>query len=103
MSSSTFSLLAPFYPEMAETEKGLSSGIVGIILSSYSLTYVTTSYLVGKYLSRMGRRFTLYTGIIIQSVCMLGFGSLVWMPNKELFIILSFVFRMILGIASAFT
>lgn len=102
MSSSTFSLLAPFYPEMAETKKGLTSGLVGIILSSYSLTYVTTSYLVGRFLGKMGRRFALYFGILIQSITMIGFGSLIWIPNKMLFIILSFTFRMLGGVACGF-
>jgi hypothetical protein len=33
---------------------------------------------------------------------MIGFGALVWIPNKTLFIILSFTFRMLGGVASAF-
>jgi len=102
MSSSTFSLLAPFYPDMAETKKGLSSGMVGLVLSSFSITYVIASYLVGRYLSKMGRRFSLYTGIIMQGVSMIGFGALIWISNKTFFIILSFTFRMLGGVACAF-
>lgn len=103
MSSSVFSLLAPFYPEMAQTEKGLSSGIIGIILSSFSVTYVFTSYFVGNYIAKIGRRKTLYIGIILQGICMIGFGALIWIPNKMLFIILSFTFRMLGGVACGFT
>lgn len=102
MSSSTFSLLAPFYPDMAETKKGLSSGIVGLILSSFSITYVITSYIVGKFLSKMGRRFTLYSGIIMQSISMIGFGALIWIQQKTIFVILSFIFRMLGGVACGF-
>lgn len=68
MCSSVFSLLAPFYPDLAEEKKGLSSGVVGMIMSSQSVTYVISSYLIGKYISVIGRRKTLYTGIIIQAV-----------------------------------
>lgn len=102
MSSSTFSLLAPFFPEMAEKSKGLSSGLVGMILSSYSITYVITSYLVGRFLSKMGRRRTLYSGIFLQAGCMIGFGILEWLNERTLFIILSFTFRLVLGVASGF-
>jgi MFS family permease len=68
MGSSVFSLLAPFYPDIAEEEKGLSSTVVGMIMGSQSLTYVITAYLIGKHISTVGRRKTLYIGIIIQAV-----------------------------------
>jgi MFS family permease len=100
MGSSVFSLLAPFYPDMAEEEKGLSSTLVGMIMASLSVTYVITAYLIGKNISAIGRRKTLYTGIIIQAVSMIGFGCLAWINNKILFIILSFALRMLGGVAS---
>lgn len=33
MSQSAFSLLAPFYPDMAEKKKGLNSTIVGLVMA----------------------------------------------------------------------
>lgn len=101
-SSSVFSLLAPFYPEMAETEKGLTSSVVGLVLSSFSITYVITSYLVGRFIAPLGRRKTLYLGITLQSIAMIGFGCLIWIPDRIMFIILSFAFRMLGGVACGF-
>ena len=99
MSASASSLLAPFYPDMAEQKKGCSSLIVGMVLSSFSLSYIISSYLVGIYLGKIGRRFALYTGIIMQVCSMVGFGSLIWIPDRTLFIILSFSFRLLGGVA----
>lgn len=99
MSASASSLLAPFYPDMAKEKKGCSSLIVGMVLSSFSLSYIISSYLIGIQLSKIGRRFSIYTGIIMQVISMVGFGSLVWIPDRTLFIILSFAFRLLGGVA----
>lgn len=102
MSASASSLLAPFYPDMAKEKKGCSSLIVGMVLSSFSLSYIISSYLIGIQLSKIGRRFSIYTGIIMQVISMVGFGSLVWIPDRTLFIILSFAFRLLGGVAWGF-
>lgn len=102
MSQGAFSLLAPFYPGIAEKEKGLSSFIIGMVMSSFSVSFVIASYIVGIKISKIGRRFTLYSGIILQSLSMIGFGLIVWIDNKILFIILSFAFRLLGGTACSF-
>lgn len=102
MAASASSLLAPFYPDMAQEDKGVSSTVVGLVLSSFSLSYIITSYLVGLKLSKMGRRFTLYTGIIMQVCSMTGFGALIWIPDRTMFIILSFACRLLGGVAMGF-
>ena len=99
MTQSASSLLAPFYPDMAIDTKGCSSLIVGMVLSSFSLSNIIASYVIGINIGKMGRRFSLYTGIIMQSLSMIGFGSLMWIENRTLFIILSFSFRLIGGVA----
>lgn len=53
-------------------------------------------------LSKIGRRLVLFTGIILQGISMIGFGCIIWIPDKVLFIILSFAFRLLGGIACAF-
>ena len=99
MTQSASSLLAPFYPDMAKDTKGWSSLIVGMVLSSFSLSNIIASYLIGINIGKMGRRFSLYIGIIIQCISMVGFGSLLWIQDRTLFIILSFAFRLIGGVA----
>jgi MFS family permease len=53
------------------------------------------------YISKFGRRLVLYVGIILQSISMVGFGCIIWVDNKVLFIILSFMFRLLGGVACA--
>lgn len=102
MSQSAFSLLAPFYPDMAVKQKGLNSTLVGLVMASFSLSFVVASLVVGIKISKLGRRRVLYTGIILQGISMIGFGSIVWVPDRLIFIILSFTFRLLGGVASAF-
>lgn len=102
MSQSAFSLLAPFYPDMAQKQKGLSSTLVGLVMSSFSVSFVIFSFLVSLKISKIGRRFVLYCGIVLQGISMLGFGCIVWVSNKQLFLILSFAFRLLGGIAGSF-
>ena len=102
MSQGAFSLLAPFYPDIAEKERGLSSFIIGLIMSSFSISFVVVSYIIGIKISKIGRRFTLYSGIILQSISMIGFGWIIWVNDKIVFIILSFAFRLLGGAAWSF-
>lgn len=102
MSQGTFSLLAPFYPDLAVKEKGLSSTIVGLVMASFSVSFVIVSFFVGMKISKLGRRFILYSGIILQGISMIGFGTIVWINNKTMFIILSFTFRLLGGVACSF-
>lgn len=99
MSQGAFSLLAPFYPDIAEKEKGLSSFMIGMIMSSFSVSFVIVSYIIGIKISKIGRRFTLYSGIILQSISMIGFGCIIWVNDKIIFIVLSFGFRLLGGAA----
>jgi MFS family permease len=74
MSQSAFSLMAPFYPDMAKDQKGLSSTLVGMVMSSFSVSFVVVSFFVGMKISKLGRRLVLYVGIIGQGISMIGFG-----------------------------
>lgn len=101
MSQSSSSLMAPFYPEMAKSTKGVTSTIVGLVMGSYSVSFVIVSFIVGMKISKIGRRLVLYIGIILQAISMIGFGTLIWVNDRMLFIILSFGFRLLGGVACA--
>ena len=99
MSQGTFSLLAPFYPDMAQKQKGLSLTVVGLVMACFSLSFVITSFIVSMKLSKFGRRFILYSGLVLQGISMIGFGCIIWVSDQTLFIILSFTFRLLGGVA----
>ena len=96
------SLLAPFYPDIAKQKIGLSSLIVGLIMASFSFSYILNSIYLGYKIGKIGRRTTLYLGLVLQAISMIGFGFLEWIENKYLFIGLSFFFRLLAGVASSF-
>jgi MFS family permease len=100
-SQSSFALLAPFFPSVAE-KKGCSSFIVGLIICSYSISYIATSYIVGRTLNWFGRRRYCVLGLIICCVSMAGFGIMNWIENKGLFIALSLFWRLLAGVGSSF-
>ena len=102
ISQSSFSMLAPFYPSVAKNERGMSSSIVGVVMSLFSVSFVLTSFLIGTRLGRIGRRRSMYIGIIIQSASIVGFGCLIWVKDKTTFMLLSFALRLIGGVACAF-
>lgn len=97
MSQSSSSLMAPFYPEMAKNTKGVSSTIVGLVMGSYSVSFVIVSFIVGMKISKIGRRLVLYIGIVLQAISMIGFGTIIWINDRNMFIILSFTFRLLGG------
>jgi MFS family permease len=94
--------MAPFFPSMAEEEKGVTSSWAGLIMASLSVSFVIASFVVGMKISKIGRRLVMYLGILMTVVSMVGFGFMIWVPNKILFITLAFALRLLSGTASAF-
>jgi MFS family permease len=102
ISQSAFSVMAPFYPDIAIDDRGMSAFMVGMVMSSFSITFVITSLFVGHNLGKIGRRRAIYVGIVIQTFSMVGFGCVIWIYDRTMFMVASFVLRMIGGISCAF-
>lgn len=100
MANSSFSILAPFYPQEAEARE-VDEIVVGLIFSLYSFAFVVTSLIFGSYLAILGRRRTLLFGNLALVVSLLGFGVLNWITDFTTFVAMSFFFRFIGGIGSA--
>lgn len=100
--NSAYSMLAPFYPDIAQKERGMSSFLVGMVMSSASVSSMFTAFFIGQKLGQIGRRRSLYGGIYVTAACIVGFGALIWIKDRTTFIIASFVFRVIGGVSCAF-
>lgn len=96
----SMSLLVPFYPGVAEN-KGISFKTIGLIISTYSITQVAFSFVVGKKLAQWGRRRFLYTGIFLTAVSIFGFGTVDWIEDPTTFVICSLIWRLISGLGGA--
>lgn len=78
--NSSFSLLTPFYPNVAKS-KGVPSSIIGLIIGSFSIAQIITSYIVGRTLEAVGRRRYLMIGMVGCSFTVTCFGCLDWIPD----------------------
>ncbi|KDR14079.1 MFS-type transporter SLC18B1-like [Zootermopsis nevadensis] len=98
------SLQAPFYPAEAE-RKGVSASEYGLVFGIFELVSFLSSPILGKYLSYIGPKFMLNSGIFIASTCSILFGLLDLVPKHVDFIALSFTIRIVeaLGASAATT
>lgn len=96
LSNSCYSLVVPFLP--LELDKwGIDLQNIGYIFSLYSVAVIMISPLVGKALTKIGRKVILVGGLCAMGCSMIGFGAADLAPNKQIFAILIFFFRFCQG------
>jgi len=71
----SYSVCAPFLPAEANI-KGVDQSLVGAIFCSYSVSFAIVSPIVGKIMSRFGRRNSLILGSALVSISNFGFVAL---------------------------
>ena len=71
-------------------------------MSINSLAFVTFSYIMGHIIWMIGRRASIYLGLIFTAITMIGFGSLYWVEHKILFISLALGLRYLAGVGQSF-
>jgi len=94
-----FSLIAPFYPLVAN-KRGLSSLEVGFAIGIFSGLYFIVSATLSGNLGRLGRKRCYVFGMGLQGITMCAFGFLEFIHGHTLFLTLSLVFRALQGIGS---
>ena len=67
LSSLSYTILSSFYPGLA-ISKGISLSTIGILFSLDPLIGLPTSLLVGKHMSKVGRRFILILGMTLSTI-----------------------------------
>lgn len=94
----SFSLLSPFYPNVAK-DYGVKDWMIGLVISSFSIAQILTSYVVGRTLEYVGRRKYLIIGLFGCSMTITAFGCLKYInPDKKLlFVIISIACRLANG------
>ncbi|XP_059154920.1 MFS-type transporter SLC18B1-like [Physella acuta] len=97
-----FSLMAPFFPQEAE-KKGVSNTVTGFIFSSFEFMIFISSPFFGNYLTRIGPKFMLVSGLLVAGSCSILFGTLDRCPPGLHFIVVCFACRCVEALAmSAF-
>ncbi|XP_041465048.1 MFS-type transporter SLC18B1-like [Lytechinus variegatus] len=100
----SFSVLAPFFPREAK-DKGVSGLQIGFIFGAFALVNVIFSPIFGKFLPKLGAKFTFVSGVWIVAGCNILFGFCDEISSTLTFIIFCYVVRCTaaLGTAAAVT
>ena len=98
LTSLSFTIMASFYPGVAES-KGIPVWLIGFIFSIDPIIGIPTSIIVGKNMHRVGRKFFLTFGMIIGGLGMFMLG-LVELSDTNNAIIFSIISRIFAGIGA---
>lgn len=96
--SLSFTILAAFYPGIAEA-KGIPIWMIGFIFSIDPIFGLPTSIIAGKYMNQVGRKKVLTVGLFLTGLGTLLIGMLDFGGKQETMII-SFCSRIIAGIGA---
>ena len=79
-------ILATLLANEFSDKRSIGVNIYGYILSMYAISVIIVSLFVGKILKVLGRSTTLYIGMIIMALSMIGFGFLTFIRDNLYFV-----------------
>ena len=97
-----YALISPLLPTLGK-EKDLSEGILGVIISLFPLAVSIFSTIVPILCKKYSRIKLLSLASFFISIVTILYGTLIYIPNRNLLIILVFILRIIHGICGATT
>lgn len=97
----SYTVLSAFYPGIAE-EHNISIWVLGIIFAVSPFVSIPASFVVGKYMKKLGRKYVFIFGMILNTISMLIIVIAVY-TNSVSFLLLSIISRIISGIGEGCT
>jgi MFS family permease len=98
LTSASFTILAAFYPGLAE-EKGIPLWLIGFVFSLDPILGLPTSYFAGKHMNRIGRKNLLTIGMAFGACGIFLIGMIEYTHGYEA-ILMSFASRIFAGIGA---
>ena len=92
--------MGPFYPFEAK-EKGVTPLSLGLIIGSFSIAYILSAAISGKYLTKIGKGTGLRVGLLMVIIQLFVLSSLKFIHSSYLFIGLSIAAMSIGGSGAA--
>ncbi|XP_078601783.1 MFS-type transporter SLC18B1-like isoform X1 [Branchiostoma floridae x Branchiostoma japonicum] len=94
-----YSVIAPFFPNEA-LKRGVPQIVVGLIFGCFAVVNFFGNLVFGKYITAIGSRFLLTSGVFVSGSCSVLFGLLEYMEGTT-FMVFCFTIRSIeaLGVA----
>jgi len=89
---------APFLPYEAE-DKGVHDGLLGIMLSAFSIAGFVMGPFVGAVFNKFGRRRVILASNLMQAFASVGLALLHYINVEWFFIFMFVVFRILSGIS----
>ena len=68
-----YGLASPFMPVVLQ-EKGISSGMTGVIFAVYAVASVLSSIVIGMYMDQVGHRCVIIFGTLLMAISIASFG-----------------------------
>lgn len=100
LSNSAYAIIAPFLPyEFAKKE--INQSHIGYIFAIYSVAVIIASPIIGKLISKHGRRPIIRAGVALMSLSFFLYGASDKIDNPVLYIAAAVVARFIQGYASS--
>ena len=91
--------MGPFYPFEANS-RGVSPAVLGFVVGSFSILYIVSAVVCGKYLSQIGKSTGLKFGMLLIVVQLYGLGALKYVESSYAFVALSVLAQSIGGIGA---
>ena len=96
---SPFTMIATFYPQIA-VSKGIPFWVIGLVFSLDPISSFFASMILGKYMMRISRKITIILSIILISISTFALSPIEYC-DSDVFIVLSFISRMVAGLSRA--
>ena len=100
IASMAYLQILPFYPSFLRKKK-IDGEYLGFIMAVFSVFFILSAYITGKWLLNKIKRITgCYLGAILVIINILGLGSLYPLKNGNFILGLTFLFQMLGGIGN---
>lgn len=92
--------IAPFYPELANHEAGLTYSQIGTVVAMNPAGAILFSFVCSRVIARLGRRNALITGLLLQGSATIGVGALPYLAHHQAaFLWVSLAYRFLQGVS----
>lgn len=100
LTSSYYSLFAPFFPNEA-LKKDITQTQIGLIFGVFQFAFLILAPMFGKYIDLIGIKFLFVSGLFLSSSSEILFGFLNMCPNGFIYFIMCMLCRIVTALGSA--
>ena len=96
-----YSQLAPYFPNDAQNDKGVSTTVIGLITGAFDISDMFAAFLLASFMSAETQKLFFCYGAFISAVCSILFGCMEHSVGGSPYIIVCFFIRFVMGIGAS--